>query len=95
MHQFSQIYSGNETLHISDSSSVRHQELFTVHTAMVYVIQVCRQLSSSSRIKMELQFHLDPAAYSLFSLVIVLFVPLLLFVLFIKGVETRFFSFRG
>jgi hypothetical protein len=43
----SQIYFGNETLHVSDSSSVRHQELFTVHSAMVYVIQVRRQLSSS------------------------------------------------
>jgi hypothetical protein len=29
----------NETLHISDSSSVHHQELFTVHSAMVYVEQ--------------------------------------------------------
>jgi hypothetical protein len=28
-----------ETLHVSDSSSVHHQELFTVHSAMVYVIQ--------------------------------------------------------
>ena len=37
----SQIYSWNETLHVSDSSSVRHQEFFTVHTAIVYVIQVC------------------------------------------------------
>ena len=26
----------NETLHVSDSSSVHHQELFIVHTAMVY-----------------------------------------------------------
>ena len=32
---------------------------FTVHSAMVYVIQVCRQLSSRTR--MELQFHPDPA----------------------------------
>jgi hypothetical protein len=40
----------NEILHVSDSSSVHRQEFFTVHTAMVYVIQVCRQLSSS-RIK--------------------------------------------
>ena len=31
----------NETLHVSDSSSVHHQEYFTVHTAMVYVIPVC------------------------------------------------------
>jgi hypothetical protein len=52
----------NETLHVSDISSVHHQELFTVHSAMIYVIQVCRQLSSSSRIRMELQFHHDPAA---------------------------------
>jgi len=29
------------TLHVSDSSSVHHQEFFTVHTAMVYVIEVC------------------------------------------------------
>jgi hypothetical protein len=43
----------NETLHVSDSPPVHHQELFTVHSAMVYVIQVCRQLSSS-RIRMEL-----------------------------------------
>jgi hypothetical protein len=37
----SQIYFGNETLHVSDNFSVHHQELFTVHTAMVYVRQVC------------------------------------------------------
>ena len=41
------MYSWNETLHVSDSSSVRHQEFFTVNTAMVYVIQVmltaCKQ----------------------------------------------------
>jgi len=38
----------SETLHVSDSSSVRRQ-LFTVHTAMVYVIQVCWQLASRIR----------------------------------------------
>jgi hypothetical protein len=47
----SQIYFWNEILHVSDSSSVHHPEFFTVHTAMVYVIQVCRQLAS--RIRME------------------------------------------
>jgi len=52
----SQIYSWNEILHVSDSSPVHHQEFFTVHTAMVYVIQVCWQLES--RIRME---HPDPA----------------------------------
>jgi len=30
----------SKTLHVSDSSSVHHQEFFTVHTAMVYVIQI-------------------------------------------------------
>ena len=35
-----------ETLRVSDSSSVHHQEFFTVHTALVYVIQVCWQLVS-------------------------------------------------
>jgi hypothetical protein len=50
-----------EILHVSDSSSVHHQELFNVHAAMVYVIQVCRQLSSS-RIKME---YPDPVARKL------------------------------
>ena len=30
----------NETLHVSDSSSVHCQKFFTVHTAMVYVIQL-------------------------------------------------------
>jgi len=30
----------NKSLHVSDSSSVHHQEFFTVHTAIVYVIQV-------------------------------------------------------
>jgi len=35
------------------------RSLFTVHSAMVYVIQFCRQLSSRTR--MELQFHPGPA----------------------------------
>jgi len=30
-----------ETLHVSDSSPVHHQEFFTVHTVIVYVLQVC------------------------------------------------------
>jgi hypothetical protein len=34
-------------LHVSDRSSLHHQGLFTVHSAMVYVIQLCRQLSNS------------------------------------------------
>ena len=42
----------HETLHVSDSSSVHHQELFTVHSAMVYVIQVCRELSSRTRMEL-------------------------------------------
>ena len=35
------------------------RSLFAVYSAMVYVIQVCRQLSSRTR--MELQFHPGPA----------------------------------
>jgi hypothetical protein len=54
----------NETPHVSDSFSVHHQEIFTVHSAMEYVIQVCRQLSSS-RNRMDLQFHPHPAARKL------------------------------
>ena len=38
----SQIYFWNKTLHVSDSSSVHHQVFFTVHTAIVYVIQASR-----------------------------------------------------
>ena len=38
-------------LHVLDNTFVHHQEFLTVHTAMVYVIQVCRQLSS--RIRMD------------------------------------------
>jgi len=48
----------NATLHVSDSSSVQHQEFFTVHTAMVChtgLLTACKQH------RMELQFHSDPA----------------------------------
>jgi hypothetical protein len=38
------MYSWDETLRVSDSSSVHHQEFLTVHTAMVHVIQVRWQL---------------------------------------------------
>jgi hypothetical protein len=56
---FSNLFS-NKTLHVSDSSSVNRQELFTVHSAMVYVIRVYRQLSSMIRVK-----HPDHAARKL------------------------------
>jgi len=48
----SQIYFWNKTLHVSDSSSVHHQEFFTVHIVVVYVIQL------ASRIRTD---HPDPA----------------------------------
>jgi len=38
---YQQIYFRNKTLHVSDSFYVHHQEFFTVHAAMVYVIQLC------------------------------------------------------
>jgi len=53
----SQIYFWNKTLHVSDSSSVPHQEFFTVHTAMVYRLH----LQLASRIRTVLQFRRDPA----------------------------------
>ena len=40
----SQIYFWNKTLHISDSFSVYHQEFFTVHTALIYVIQLTSRI---------------------------------------------------
>jgi len=33
MQKISQIYFRNKNLHVSDTSSVHHQEFFTVHTA--------------------------------------------------------------
>ena len=45
----SHIYFWDKTLHVSDSSSVHHRQFFTVHTAVVYVIQVCWQLASRIR----------------------------------------------
>jgi hypothetical protein len=39
----------NVPVHVSDSSSVHHQEFFTVHSAVVYVIHFCRQLASRIR----------------------------------------------
>ena len=37
---FSHLFFGIKTLHVSDSSSAHHQEFFTVHTAMVYVREI-------------------------------------------------------
>ena len=51
----------SKTLHVSDSSSVHHQEFLTVYTAMVYVIQVCWQLAS--RIRM---FQLSANLYGIY-----------------------------
>jgi bifunctional N-acetylglucosamine-1-phosphate-uridyltransferase/glucosamine-1-phosphate-acetyltransferase GlmU-like protein len=39
MHELLKFHFRNETLHVSDSSSVHHQELPTVHSAVVYVTQ--------------------------------------------------------
>ena len=43
-------YFWNKILHVSDSSSVHHQEFFTVHTAMVYVIRDGTSLSCSQAV---------------------------------------------
>ena len=59
MHQFSQIYSGTKLYMFRAVPVPIIRSLFTVHSAMVYVIKVCRQLSSWAR--MELLFHPGPA----------------------------------
>ena len=41
MHQFLKMYFWNKALHVSDSSSIHHQEFFTVHTANLYDIHHC------------------------------------------------------
>jgi len=51
----SQIYSGMKLYMFRTVPLSVITSLFTVHSAMVYVIQVCRQLSSTTR--MELHFH--------------------------------------
>jgi len=38
----------DESLHVSDSSSVHYQEFFTVHTAMVCVIQLTNRIRTES-----------------------------------------------
>jgi len=43
---FSNLFFGIK-LHVSDSSSVHHQEFFTVHTAMAYVIQLASRMSAN------------------------------------------------
>ena len=40
----SQIYFWNKTLHVSDSSSVHHQEYFTINTVMVNLIQLASKI---------------------------------------------------
>ena len=49
-------YSSTKILHVSESCSVHHQEFFTLHTAVVYVIQIFWQ--QASRIRTE--FRPDP-----------------------------------
>jgi len=38
--QISRIYFCQKTLHVSSSSSAHHQEFSTVHSALVYVMQI-------------------------------------------------------
>jgi len=52
MHKFLKFIFGTKTLHVSDSSSVHNQEFFTVHTAVVYIIQLVSRIRT---------FRPDPA----------------------------------
>ena len=47
MQIISQIYFLNKILHVSDSSSVHHQEFFTLHTAMHFRPDPARKLSAN------------------------------------------------
>ena len=47
------MYFWNRTLHVSDSISVHNQKSSTVHTAMVYVIQVMLLLASGIRMELD------------------------------------------
>ena len=44
MHWFVKFIVWNKTLHVLDSSSVQHQEFFTVHTVMVYASKLSANL---------------------------------------------------
>jgi len=55
----------NETLRISDSSSVHYQYFFTVHTSMVYVTQVCWQLASRIRMTLLVSCHQTCMTYTI------------------------------
>jgi hypothetical protein len=39
-------------MHVSDSSSLHHQEFFTVHTAMLYVIQLASKQDQDGTVVM-------------------------------------------
>jgi DNA-directed RNA polymerase subunit RPC12/RpoP len=58
----SQIYFCQETRHVSGSSSAHHQEFSTVHSALVYVMQVWWQLSSRTRIVLD-SYHQTCTTY--------------------------------
>jgi hypothetical protein len=59
MHQFQKFIFGMKLYMFRTVRLSIIRSLFTVHSAMVYVIEVCRKLSN--RIIMELQVHPDPA----------------------------------
>ena len=61
----SQIYFWNEILQVLDSSSVHHEEFFTVHKAVVYVIQTnCqKRIEFRSKNKFEKLVHLVELYY--------------------------------
>ena len=59
-HEFPKFYFvKKKTLHVSDISFAHQQESSTVHSTLVYFLQVWWQLPSGAR--MELLFHPDPA----------------------------------
>jgi len=54
-----------ETLNVSDSFSVHHQAFFTVHTAVVCVVQVCWQHASGL-----MMFHPEPTCMMTYTIAV-------------------------
>jgi hypothetical protein len=74
IHQFSQIYSGMKLYMFRTVPLSIIRSLFTVHSSMVYVTQVCRQLSSRTRMELSsilvlLEFHVRKNMWKLVHLV--------------------------
>jgi hypothetical protein len=63
MDEFLKFIFGNKTVYVSDSSSVHHQECYTVHTAVVYVIQLASWIRKKLQVRPDLACKLSACLY--------------------------------